>query len=141
MNHWRDGACVLVAAGAAIGVRAWLPCSSCADSLPALALASPAPQAIAPQSPPQQPSAKDFKPSVHGFHFRNNFSGSPLPSGLGFLNSLVSTPSQFGLCGGMSAAAADFFIAGREPPGLSHHRWNRLCRLKISGSRLRQTAT
>jgi len=118
MNLWRDGAWVLAAAGAAVGVRALLPCSSCVDSLPPLALATPAAPGGAPEAPPERRSVKDFKPSVHGFHFRNNFSGSPLPSGLGFLSSLVNTPSQFGLCGGMSAAAADFFLAGREPPDL-----------------------
>jgi hypothetical protein len=53
-----------------------------------------------------------FKPSANGFHFRNDFEGSPLP----FNTGSSKLPTRFGLCGGMSFAVADYFIAGREPP-------------------------
>ncbi len=68
-------------------------------------------------APPR--SFAEFRPSEHGFAFRNSFQGSPLPSGLGALGGLgsrVGAPSQFGLCGGMSSAAADLFVARKQPP-------------------------
>ena len=85
----------------------------------------------APTDPPR--SFADFVPSRDGFAFVNAFSGSPLPGPL----SLVPSPTgtSFGLCGGMSAAAADLFLARRgapavsTPPGkadpLYHYLWSR----------------
>jgi hypothetical protein len=61
-------------------------------------------------------SIADFRPSTHGFAFRNNFRGSMLPATFGDADKLLGLPDQFGLCGGMSAAAADFFFAGRPIP-------------------------
>ncbi len=68
-------------------------------------------------------------PSIHGFRFRNDFRGSPLPkrlrearSGLlgaarRALENTDALPTEFGLCGGMSAAAADYFLARMEISG------------------------
>jgi hypothetical protein len=56
----------------------------------------------------------DFRPSRHGFAFVNSFSGSPLPVSLGALEQRLNVPNRFGLCGGMSFAAADFYLAGRS---------------------------
>lgn len=63
---------------------------------------------------PPRRSIAEFVPSQHGFAFRNQFSGSPLPGALAGLPS--PTGAAFGLCGGMSAAAADLFLARRAPP-------------------------
>jgi hypothetical protein len=68
-------------------------------------------------SPPKRP-AREFLPSVHGFAFRNAFTGSPLPPslrGLG-LEQAAGAPSHYGKCGGMSLAAADYFLAKRPIP-------------------------
>ncbi|MCX5691407.1 MAG: hypothetical protein NTV94_16725, partial [Planctomycetota bacterium] len=68
-------------------------------------------------SPPRRDS-HEFMPSKHGFHFRNSFSGSPIPPamrGLGIEN-LVNVPTKYGKCGGMSAAAADCFLAQTAIP-------------------------
>lgn len=60
-----------------------------------------------------------FDPARDGFAFVNSFSGSPLPAGL---TRMVETlgigapTSGYGLCGGMSAAAADFYLAGLKMP-------------------------
>jgi hypothetical protein len=67
-------------------------------------------------APPR--SFADFKPSAHGFRFTNSFSGSPLPSALASLGALAGAPTQFGLCGGMSSSAADYYLARREAPTL-----------------------
>lgn len=77
-----------------------------------------------PAAASESPSRREaFRPSVHGFRFRNSFTGSPVParyrglvSRLG-LDSAIDTPVNYGLCGGMSASAADFYLADREPPG------------------------
>ncbi len=53
---------------------------------------------------------------MHGFKFRNAFKGSPLPVSLGKLDSALGVPQHYGLCGGMSAAAADLFLARRNVP-------------------------
>lgn len=68
---------------------------------------------------PPARSIAEFKPSLHGFRFVNSFTGSPLPQGLDALGTLAGAPSRFGLCGGMSFAAADFFLARREIPQAS----------------------
>lgn len=70
------------------------------------------------------PRIGGFRPSSHGFHFVNTFSGSPFGSGLGLL------PSHYGLCGGMSLAAADHYVAACEVPAIATppqagSRWHR----------------
>jgi hypothetical protein len=77
---------------------------------------APAPAAVL--SP--RPDARrftDFRPSQHGFRFTNRFKGSPLPFSLGALEKYITVPNTFGLCGGMSFAAADYYLADRTPPG------------------------
>jgi hypothetical protein len=56
----------------------------------------------------------DLRPSVHGFRFVNHFEGSPLPPSAERL--LGIRLDAFGLCGGMSFAAADMFLADRSRP-------------------------
>lgn len=56
---------------------------------------------------PAARSFHDFRPSVHGFPFRNGFQGRILGTG----------ENSYGLCGGMSFAAADYFLAQRPIPG------------------------
>jgi hypothetical protein len=55
-------------------------------------------------------------PSVIGFKFINNFTGVPLPFSIPLLPGVSNIPSNYGLCGGMSSAAYDFFLAGRSIP-------------------------
>lgn len=75
------------------------------------------------QAAPARSSA-EFKPSVHGFAFVNRFEGTPpLPKSLrndqttiGAIAKLIAShagdaQSAYGLCGGMSAAAADLFLS------------------------------
>ncbi len=86
-----------------------------------------------PVLPPTTPVAstpvhdgRTFRPSVNGFHFVNSFDGSAAPPALreakGGLLGLIKGATEstvgdrFGLCGGMSASAADYFNAGRTPP-------------------------
>jgi hypothetical protein len=56
------------------------------------------------------------KPSVVGFKFINNFTGFPLPFSIPLLPGVTNIPPNYGLCGGMSSAAYDFFLAGRTIP-------------------------
>lgn len=56
-----------------------------------------------------------FLPSQHGFRFPNAFSGYMLPFNMPFLSD-SKVKSVYGLCGGMSAGAIDFLLAGREIP-------------------------
>ncbi len=58
----------------------------------------------------------EFKPSVHGFKFVNNFAGYPLPFSIPNLPGLSSVGKAYGLCGGMSSAMYDFVLAGRSIP-------------------------
>jgi len=62
-----------------------------------------------------------FVPSQHGFAFRNSFVGDPIPdflrdSPVGALirksadAGLIEMPERFGLCGGMCAAATDYWL-------------------------------
>jgi hypothetical protein len=81
-------------------------------------------------SAPRRPNT-EFVPSRHGFLFVNSFTGSPLPQIFkdpGFpitrrigrwLHTHIPMPESFGLCGGMSAAAADLFYGELQPPALS----------------------
>ncbi len=64
-------------------------------------------------------SFAEFKPSVNGFRFTNRFKGSPLPISLGGLEKSLGLPTTFGLCGGMSFAAADFYEAALTPPNMT----------------------
>lgn len=72
----------------------------------------------------------DFRPSTHGFAFRNSFPGYPPPLDGLDLPELPDVPSSYGLCGGMCFAAADYFHAGRPIP--------RDDRPPASGSRLHE---
>ncbi|MFA6043543.1 MAG: hypothetical protein WC718_01040 [Phycisphaerales bacterium] len=75
-----------------------------------------------------QPAAPaGFVPSKHGFGFVNHFEGVPLPREIREGKTLVtrllrqaakgtSLPTTFGLCGGMSLAAADYYHAKQPPP-------------------------
>lgn len=81
-------------------------------AMASLAIGAPAtPAATASPSP----ASTGFLPSRHGFAFVNSFSGSVLPKYFGVLGGLIQQ-SSYGLCGGMSFAAADYYLAGREPP-------------------------
>jgi hypothetical protein len=86
--------------------------------------APPVEHASSPE-PPAQPapaaprSFADFRPSLHGFAFRNDFRGSPLPFDLGPAEKKMGLPNHYGLCGGMSCAAADYFLASRPVPELA----------------------
>lgn len=84
-----------------------------AASILALALAAePTPPAVGRPSEPR--SFAEFRPSKHGFAFVNSFEGSPVA--IGGIELPGVGPSSYGICGGMSAAAADFFTAGRPVP-------------------------
>lgn len=64
---------------------------------------------------PETP-ALGFLPSKDGLHFVNSFSGYMLPFSVPFLSD-AKVKGPYGLCGGMSAAAADFKLSGRQVPG------------------------
>jgi hypothetical protein len=66
--------------------------------------------------PDPPPTSARFSSSLHGFRFLNSFSGYPLPFTVPQLPFVPPVASSYGLCGGMSAAAADFFYAGRSLP-------------------------
>lgn len=69
-----------------------------------------------------------FRPSVHGFRFVNSFTGSAMPPELrdaeggvlawarGVAERHIDMPERFGLCGGMSLLAADYYLAGEPIP-------------------------
>jgi hypothetical protein len=60
-----------------------------------------------------------FTPSIHAFKFLNNFPGYPLPFSVPALPGTGKVSPAYGLCGGMSSASYDFFLAGREIPRLT----------------------
>jgi hypothetical protein len=62
--------------------------------------------------------SNQFRPSQHGFQFNNAFSGYMLPFSVPFLSD-GKVSGVYGLCGGMSAAAADFLLYGRKIPPLT----------------------
>jgi hypothetical protein len=64
------------------------------------------------------PDFREFRPSQHGFAFVNSFRGSPLPFDVAGLDARLGAPTEFGLCGGMSFAAADLYIARALPTRL-----------------------
>ena len=81
----------------------------------------------APSAPASDPARREFVPSRDGWSFRNSFAGDPLPEALrqsGIAPLLdrfggragLAVPDKFGLCGGMSAAAADFWLQDRPLP-------------------------
>lgn len=57
-----------------------------------------------------------FLPSQHGFNFLNRFPGYPLPFSIPKLPNITDIESTYGLCGGMSAATCDFFLAQKTMP-------------------------
>lgn len=70
--------------------------------------------------------AEGFLPSRDGFVFKNTFQGSPLPAMLrnaesGPLRAVRTSlssgglPKEYGLCGGMSLSAADFYLSKSAP--------------------------
>ncbi len=59
------------------------------------------------------PAPIHFLPSQDGFRFPNSFRGFALPFTIPFLPDFTKMGGTYGLCGGMSAAASDFFLAGR----------------------------
>jgi hypothetical protein len=61
-----------------------------------------------------------FVPSQHGFKFINSFSGYPFPFTIPQLPGLTGIPKGYGLCGGMSSAAADFLLSGRSFPPIAN---------------------
>lgn len=71
---------------------------------------------LCPRAADEPRDVSQFSPSTHGFHFVNSFHGSPSPVPLGGLESRLGAPTHYGLCGGMSFAAADFFLARRAIP-------------------------
>ncbi len=84
---------------------------------------------IAAATPGKRPGS-EFRVARHGFAFRNSFNGSPLPTSLreatsgwektlkGVIDQNFDLPKNFGLCGGMCMAAADFFHAGLAVPNI-----------------------
>jgi hypothetical protein len=58
----------------------------------------------------------EFKPSVHGFKFSNNFYGYLLPFSIQNLPNTLTVEKTYGFCGGMAAAAYDFRLAARTIP-------------------------
>ncbi len=76
--------------------------------------------AIAPSvAAPAPATTRTFLPSQHGFAFVNAFKGSPIPPSLRPLQRVLGStvPDHFGLCGGMCAVAADYFLADMTVPG------------------------
>lgn len=57
-----------------------------------------------------------FRASEHGFRFINNFPGYPLPFELPKLPGAKEVAAYYGLCGGMSSAACDFYYAESPVP-------------------------
>ncbi len=57
-----------------------------------------------------------FLPELHGFKFRNSFSLKSSPYELPFGWKIDLSIICFGLCGGMCAAALDYFYANKELP-------------------------
>ena len=66
-----------------------------------------------------EPHPLSFVPSQHGFKFVNRFSGYPFPFTVPQLPGLPDVPKGYGLCGGMSSAAADFLLSGRSFPPIA----------------------
>ncbi|MFG0326874.1 MAG: hypothetical protein ACF8SC_06365 [Phycisphaerales bacterium JB037] len=79
--------------------------------------------------PPTRPDIRDFRPSQHGFHFVNHFTGPAVD--LGGMSNLFPGSGSYGLCGGMAMTAADAYLAGAPLPdnttaparGTPQHSW------------------
>lgn len=87
--------------------------------LPSAARDQPPAKAAPPKDagPGREPErSHKFLPSLHGFQFRNSFPGYPPPFDIAGLPELPDVPTTYGLCGGMSFAAADFHKARRPIP-------------------------
>jgi hypothetical protein len=83
------------------------------------AAAEPVEESRLERAAPGMRSFAEFRPSLHGFRFVNSFTGTPLPlEGTG-LEKRLGLPDRFGLCGGMSFAAADYFLSGWTVPDIS----------------------
>jgi hypothetical protein len=67
---------------------------------------------------PEKPPVS-FLPSIQGFHFKNSFSGYFLPFSTPAFMGSRKVSSDYGLCGGMCAAAYDFALAAKPIPGLT----------------------
>ncbi len=96
-----------------VAVLALAACSGPAAREAAPTTPKPAPATTASPPAPTKQAARSFHtfvPSQHGFHFRNGFQGQILGAG----------ESAYGLCGGMSFAAADYFLANRPIPADIH---------------------
>jgi hypothetical protein len=61
----------------------------------------------------------EFTPSDYGFKFPNNFPPFDLPDSLPKIPNLPMVSENYGLCGGMSSAAYDFYLAGRQPAAMT----------------------
>ena len=57
-----------------------------------------------------------FNPAVHGFHFTNSFNTRVTLRFPGFTRTINLGNFHYGLCGGMSYSALDYFLAGRPIP-------------------------
>ena len=62
------------------------------------------------------PNPIRFVPTQHGWHFPNYFQGFFLPFALPMIPGLSKPGSVYGLCGGMSAGALDFFLNNHPTP-------------------------
>ncbi|MBN1261496.1 MAG: hypothetical protein JXB35_12530, partial [Anaerolineae bacterium] len=60
--------------------------------------------------------ASDLRPTQHGFEFVNSFPGYPLPFKVPKMGNLDPVSQIYGLCGGMSSAACDFYFSGKSRP-------------------------
>lgn len=60
-----------------------------------------------------------FLPSQDSFKFGNLFPGVQMPFTIPFLPNMKKITGDYGLCGGMSAAASDLYLAGRPVPALT----------------------
>jgi hypothetical protein len=102
---------VVVAAIMLVSVMS-LPCTN-------LVCAEPTPKVSALESTgaPATPKFADFRPSKHGFRFVNSFKGSPVA--FAGIEIGPASESSYGLCGGMSFAAADLYISGKGVPSQS----------------------
>jgi len=64
---------------------------------------------------PEYPTLR-FSAAQHGFRFPNRFAGYFIPFSTPVKFAPKKVPPSYGLCGGMSSAALDFKLAGREIP-------------------------